>query len=71
MKLDKKLEVETNIRAWKSRINLILAKEDLLEIVQGKVTEPKNKTRTKKYKKYEIPTLGMIVEPSYSIHLNA
>jgi len=44
MKAENKLGA-TNFRAWKTRIDLLLAKEDLLRIVKGMVIEPKKMKR--------------------------
>jgi hypothetical protein len=35
-----KLEGASNFRAWKTRIDLILAKNKVLDIVKGKIMEP-------------------------------
>jgi hypothetical protein len=35
-----KLEGASNFRAWKTRIDLILAKNKVLDIVKGKIVEP-------------------------------
>jgi putative lipoic acid-binding regulatory protein len=40
MKLENKLEGASNFRAWKTRIDLILAKNKVLDIVKGKIMEP-------------------------------
>jgi hypothetical protein len=40
MKLENKLEGASNFRAWKTRIDLILAKNKVLDIVKGKIVEP-------------------------------
>jgi hypothetical protein len=40
MKSENKLEGDSNFRAWKTRIDLILAKNKVLDIVKGKVVEP-------------------------------
>jgi hypothetical protein len=41
MKSENKLEEASNFRAWKTRIDLILAKNKVLDIVKGKIVEPK------------------------------
>jgi hypothetical protein len=41
MKSKNKLEVDSNFRAWKTRIDLILAKNKVLDIVKGKIMEPR------------------------------
>jgi hypothetical protein len=40
MKSENKLEEVPNFRAWKTRIDLILAKNKVLDIVKGKIMEP-------------------------------
>ena len=41
MKSENKLEGASNFRAWKTRIDLILAKNEVLDIMKGKIVEPK------------------------------
>lgn len=62
MKLENKLEGVTNFRAWNTRIELNLTREDLLEMVQGKITEPTNEAGKKKYKKDDITAMSIIVD---------
>jgi hypothetical protein len=40
MNSEKKLEGDSNFRAWKTRIDLILAKNKVLDIVKGNIVEP-------------------------------
>jgi hypothetical protein len=40
MKSENKLEGDSNFRAWKTRIDLILAKNKVLDIIKGKIVEP-------------------------------
>jgi hypothetical protein len=40
MKLENMLEWVSNFRAWKTRIDLILAKNKVLNIVKSKIMEP-------------------------------
>jgi hypothetical protein len=40
MNSDNNLEGASNFRAWKTRTNLILAKNKVLDIVKGKIMEP-------------------------------
>jgi hypothetical protein len=40
MKSENKLEGASNFRAWKTRIDLIIAKNKVLDIVKGKIMEP-------------------------------
>ena len=41
MKSKNKLDGASNFRAWKTRIDLILAKNKVLDIVKGKIVKPK------------------------------
>ena len=40
MKSENKLDGASNFRAWKTRIDLILAKNKVLDIMKGKIMEP-------------------------------
>jgi hypothetical protein len=40
MKSENKLDGASNFKAWKTRIDLILAKNKVLDIVKGKIMEP-------------------------------
>jgi hypothetical protein len=40
MKSENKLEGASNFRAWKTRIELILAKNKVLDIMKEKIMEP-------------------------------
>ena len=40
MKSENKLEGASNFRAWKTRIDLILANNKVLDIVKGRIVEP-------------------------------
>jgi hypothetical protein len=40
MRSENKLEGASNFRSWKTRIDLILAKNKMLDIVKGKIMEP-------------------------------
>jgi len=50
IKFESKIQGETKFRAWKTRMNLILARNKVLELVQGKVREPTNDVGKEKYK---------------------
>jgi hypothetical protein len=41
MNSENKLDGASNFRAWKTRIDLILAKNKVLDIVKGKIVKPK------------------------------
>jgi hypothetical protein len=78
MKSKKKLEVDSNFRAWKIRIDLILAKNKVLDIVKGKLVEPQfeegkeknpqNIAIMEKFKDNDINSMSIIVE-SVKYHL--
>ena len=40
MKSENKLDGASNFRAWKTRIDLILAKNKVLDIMKGKIVKP-------------------------------
>jgi hypothetical protein len=40
MKSENKLDGASNFRSWRTRIDLILAKNKVLDIVKGKIMEP-------------------------------
>jgi hypothetical protein len=72
MKLENKLEGASNFRAWKTRIDLILAKNKVLDIVKGKIIEPQfkegkekepqNIAVIEKFKDNEINAMSIIVD---------
>ena len=72
MKSENKLDGASNFRAWKTRIDLILAKNKVLDIVKGKIMkpefeegkekEPQNVAATKKFKDDDINAMSIIVE---------
>jgi hypothetical protein len=41
MKSENKLDGASKFKAWKTRIDLILAKNKVLDIVKGKIVKPK------------------------------
>jgi hypothetical protein len=72
MKSENKLYGAFNFRAWKTRIDLILAKNKVLDIVKGKIVEPEfeegkekesqNVAVIKKFKDSDINAMSIIVE---------
>jgi hypothetical protein len=72
MKFENKLEGATNFRAWKTRIDLILAKNKVLDIVKGKIVkpefkegeekEPHNVAAMENFKDVEINSMSIIVD---------
>jgi hypothetical protein len=78
MKLENKLGGTSNFKAWKTRINLILAKNKLLDIMKGKIVEPQveegkekepqNVTIMDKFKDNDINSMSIIVD-SVKYHL--
>jgi hypothetical protein len=78
MKSENKLEGASNFRVWKIRIDLILAKNKVLDIVKGKIVEPQfekgkenephNVADMKKFKENDINSMSIIVD-SIKYHL--
>jgi hypothetical protein len=72
MKSENKLEGASNFRAWKTRIDLILAKDKVLDIVKGKIVEPQfeegkekepqNVAVMEKFKNNDINAMSIIVD---------
>jgi hypothetical protein len=72
MKSENKLEGASNFRAWKTRIDLILAKNKVLDIVKGKIMEPQveagkekepqNVAVMEKFKDNDINVMSIIVD---------
>jgi hypothetical protein len=72
MKSENKLDGATNFKAWKTRIDLILAKNKVLDIVKGKIVkpefeegkekEPQNVAAMEKFKDSDINAMSIIVE---------
>ena len=72
MKSKNKLEGASNFRAWKTRIDLILAKNKVLDIVKGKIVkpefkegeekEPQNVAAMEKFKDVDINAMSIIVD---------
>jgi hypothetical protein len=62
MKSENKLEGDSNFRAWKTRIDLILSKNKVLDIVKGKEKEPWNVAVMEKFKDSDINAMSIIVE---------
>jgi hypothetical protein len=86
MKSENKLEGASNFRAWKTRIDFILAKNKVLDIVKGKIVElefeegkekePQNVAVMEKFKDNDINAMSIIVDSikdhliSYISHLD-
>jgi hypothetical protein len=72
MKSENKLEGASNFKAWKTRIDLILAKNKVLDIVKGKIVEPQfeegkekepqNVAVMEKFKDNDINAMSIIVD---------
>jgi putative lipoic acid-binding regulatory protein len=52
MKSENKLDGASNFRVWKTRIDLILAKNKVLDIVKGKIVEARIRRRKKKRRNF-------------------
>jgi hypothetical protein len=71
MKSKNKLEGASSLRAWKTRIDLILPKNKVLDIVKGNIMEPpndaekekepKNKAGKEKFRENDINAMSIIV----------
>jgi hypothetical protein len=78
MKSENKLDGASNFRVWKTRIDLILAKNKVLDIVKGKIVklefeegkekEPQNIAAMEKFKDVDINAMSIIVD-SIKYHL--
>jgi len=78
MKSENKLEGASNFRVWKIRIDLILAKNKVLDIVKGNIMEPQfkagkekepqNVAVIEKFKDNDINVMSIIVD-SVKYHL--
>jgi len=78
MKLENKLKGASNFRAWKTRIDLILSKNKVLDIMKGKIVEPEfeegkekepqNVAVMEKFKDGDINAMSIIVD-SIKYHL--
>jgi hypothetical protein len=78
MKSENKLDGASNFRAWKTRIDLILSKNKVLDIVKGKIVEPEfeegkekepqNVAVMEKFKDGDINAMSIIVD-SIKYHL--
>ena len=72
MKSENKLAGASNFRAWKTRIDLILAKNKVLDIVKGKIVkpefeegeekEPQSIAAMEKFKDVDINAMSIIVD---------
>jgi hypothetical protein len=87
MKSENKLEWASNFRAWKTRIDLILSKNKVLDIVKGNIVElqfeegkekePHNVAVMEKFKDNDINSMRIIVDSlkdhfiSYISHLDS
>jgi hypothetical protein len=82
MKSENKLDGASNFRAWKTRIDLILAKNKVLDIVKGKIVkpefkegeekEPQNVAAMEKLKDVDINAMSIIVDSiPYISHLDS
>jgi hypothetical protein len=78
MKSENKLEGDSKFRAWKTRIDLILANNKVLDIMKGKIVEPEfeegkekepqNIVVLEKFKDNDINAMSIIVD-SIKYHL--
>jgi hypothetical protein len=87
MKSENKLDGASNFKAWNTRIDLILAKNKVLDIVKGKIVKPKfkeeeekelqNVAAMEKFKDVDINAMSIIMDSikyhliPYISHLNS
>jgi hypothetical protein len=84
MKSENKLEGASNFRAWKTRIDLILAKNKVLDIMKGMIVEPQfeegeekepqNVAVMEKFKDNDINAMsnsGLCKRPLDTLHLSS
>jgi len=65
MKGENKLERASNYRVWKKRIDLILEKNKVLDLVQGKFKKPTNELSNAdkvKFRELEIVAMNLIMD---------
>jgi len=62
MKSENKLQGDSNFRAWKTMMDLILTRNKLLDLVQGNVKEPTDDVGKEKYKENDIIAISLIVD---------
>jgi hypothetical protein len=72
MKSENKLDGASNFKAWKTRIDLILSKNKVLDIMKGKIVKPKfeegkekepqNVAAMEKFKDGEINAMSIMVD---------
>jgi hypothetical protein len=72
MKFENQLDGASNFRAWKTRIDLILAKNKVMDIVKGKIMKPKfeegeekepqNVAAMEKFKDVDVNAMSIIVD---------
>jgi len=65
MKGENKLEGASNYRAWKKRIDLILEKNKVLDLVKGKVKKPTNESsdvEKAKFRETKILAMTLMVD---------
>jgi len=60
MKGEKKLKGASSYRAWKKRIDRILAKQKVLDLVQGKVKKPTDDAGKEKFNETKILAMDLI-----------
>jgi len=62
MKGENKLEGASNYRAWKKRIDLILEKNKVLDLVQGKINKPTDEGEKEKFRETKILAMNLILD---------
>jgi hypothetical protein len=62
LKLEDRLEGETNFQAWKERVLLLLEENDLKEYVESVVTDPTDPQELTTHKKKEVKVKWVLLE---------
>jgi hypothetical protein len=62
LKIEDRLEGETNFRAWKARILLLLEENDLKEYVEGVVPSPTDPQELAAHRKKEVKAKRMLLD---------
>lgn len=62
MNYENKLEGASNYKAWKKRIEIILAKHKFLDLIKGKFKKPIGDVGKEKFRETDILAMNLIVD---------
>ena len=62
MKGENKLERASNYRAWRKKIDFILEKHKVLNLVQWKIKKPTNEAKKEKFRETKILAMNLIMD---------